>query len=380
MPIYKISGKKRDGLQKYRVVYNYTDASGKKRTKERLVYGKAQAEVAEIELRKLADGESAVSEEKAPLTVAQLWELYEKEKRHDIRATTLEKKASIVRNQIAPYLGVVPITELSPETLTAWRTALNETGRKASTKNNAYRDLRAMLNFAVSRKLISESPLKAVPPFRDPYQETDAVKLRYYTKDEFTKFIAAAREEADSRTDLRSRGVYVFFMLAYYTGLRKGEIHALRWTDIDGDYLWVRRSITQKLKGEPWVETPPKNPSSVRRLQIPAPLKAVLDDFKAEQRRGPVWKESFFVVGGPAPIPDTTIEKANERFAAAAGVKKITIHEFRHSHASILCNAGINIKEIARRLGHADPEITLKTYSHLYPAEEERAVAVLNDV
>lgn len=58
-------------------------------------------------------------------------------------------------------------------------------------------------------------------------------------------------------------------------------------------------------------------------------------------------------------------------------MKHITIHEFRHSHASVLCNAGVNIKEIARRLGHSDVETTLKTYSHLYPAEEERAVKIL---
>ena len=56
----------------------------------------------------------------------------------------------------------------------------------------------------------------------------------------------------------------------------------------------------------------------------------------------------------------------------------IAIHDFRHSHASLLCNAGINVKEIARRLGHADAEMTLRTYAHLYPAEEERAVQVLN--
>ena len=66
--------------------------------------------------------------------------------------------------------------------------------------------------------------------------------------------------------------------------------------------------------------------------------------------------------------------------AKAAGIKKITVHEFRHSHASLLCNAGINIKEIARRLGHADVNMTWKTYSHLYPAEEEKAIAVLNAI
>ena len=380
MPIYKISGKKRDGLQKYRVVYNYTDASGKKRSAEKLVYGKGQAEAAEIALRKRIAAEAGESRVNEEMTFSELWDLYAAEKKYDLRETTLAKKASIIKTHAMPSLGAKRLSELTFDALTEWRSRMNETGRKAATKNSAYRELRAVLNFAVARKLMKENPLKGVPTFRDPYKETEAAKLRYYTKEEFKAFIAAAREEAEEKADLRSRGIYIFFLLAYLTGMRKGEIHALRWTDIDGDYIWVRRSITQKLKGKKWSETPPKTESSVRRLQMPQQLKDELAAHMEAQKRAAGWKDTFFIVGGPEPIPDTTIEMANQRFAKAAGVKHITIHEFRHSHASLLCNAGINIKEIARRLGHADAEITLKTYAHLYPTEEERAVSVLNEI
>ena len=168
-------------------------------------------------------------------------------------------------------------------------------------------------------------------------------------------------------------------MIAYYTGMRKGEINGLRWSDIEGGkYIWVRRSIAQKLKGRPWVETPPKNASSVRRLQMPVVLVEELEKHKERQKEVGRWSEALFICGGPAPIPDTSIEKANATYAAEAGLKHITIHEFRHSHASLLCNAGVNIKEIARRLGHSSVEMTLRTYAHLYPKEEERATAVLD--
>ena len=70
----------------------------------------------------------------------------------------------------------------------------------------------------------------------------------------------------------------------------------------------------------------------------------------------------------------------DEMTAEMAGLKRIVIHEFRHSHVSVLANNGINIQEIARRLGHAKIEMTLGTYSHLYPQEEERAVEVLNAI
>ena len=69
-----------------------------------------------------------------------------------------------------------------------------------------------------------------------------------------------------------------------------------------------------------------------------------------------------------------------EAVAAAAGLKAIRIHDFRHTHASLLVNEGINIQEIARRLGHSKIEITWNTYSHLYPREEDRAIAILNKI
>lgn len=378
MPIYKIPGQKKDGLQKYRVVYNYTE-HGKKRTKERLVYGKAQAELAEAELRREKTEPPAPKSEadRRKLTVKGLFSVYEAEKGMEIRAATMAKKRSILGTHVFPEIGKIALSELTEDELTAWRADLGRTDRKANTKNGAIRELKALLNFAAERGLIDPAPLKKLKPFRDPYAETSAVKLRYYTKTEFEAFLDQARAAAEKEDTLRAWGIYVFFMLACYTGMRKGEIHALRWTDIDGNCLWVRRSITQKLKGETWVETPPKNESSVRRLQMPGKLIEALSDHRKRMEAMDGWSDTLFVCGGPKPIPDTVIENANKKFGAAAGLKHITIHEFRHSHASVLCNAGVNVKEIARRLGHSDVETTLRTYAHLYPTEEERAVKIL---
>lgn len=382
MPIYKIDGKKKDGLQKYRVVVNYTANGGGKRTKERLVYGKAQAELAEAAIRDSLRDRRAEPEAQKPqeLTFSQLYERFKKDRGGEIRASTGAKKASIVKNHLEPVFGTVKLLELSRDKILAWRADLNAQTMKVNTKNGIFRELRALLNYAVHQNLIPKSPLTGIRPFRDPYQETAAVRIRYYTKDEYAKFIEAVKKRAERIGTVTAWGAYVFFRLAYLTGARKGEINALRWSDIEGSYLWVRRSVTQKLKGERWVETPPKNESSVRRLQMPEQLVKDLDEHRERQKEAGGWSESLFICGGENPIPDTTIEKINAECAKAAGVKKLTIHEFRHSHASLLCNAGVNIKEIARRLGHADVEITLKTYAHLYPTEEERAVGVLSEI
>lgn len=109
--------------------------------------------------------------------------------------------------------------------------------------------------------------------------------------------------------------------------MRKGEINALRWQDIQGDMLTVSRSVAQKLKGEDRF-TPPKNKSSYRTLQIPLPLLTVLNEHKERCRRLSDFDESKLICGYGRPLRDTTIEHRNAQYAAGAGVKKIRIHDF----------------------------------------------------
>ena len=127
-------------------------------------------------------------------------------------------------------------------------------------------------------------------------------------------------------------------------------------------------------------ETPPKNRSSIRTLQIPKPLKDVLNEHYKRCKDAPNFNEQCKVCGIFKSLRDSTLEKQNQKFAESAGVKKIRIHDFRHSHASLLANEGINIQEIARRIGHSKIEITWNTYSHLYPREEERAIKILDKI
>lgn len=209
-------------------------------------------------------------------------------------------------------------------------------------------------------------------------------EINFYTPEEFKKYIETAKKQALQKqlkeNNMYEWNFYVFFSIAYYTGLRKGEIHALRWCDINNNYLSVKHSITQKLKNKSDVETPPKNKSSIRTLQIPLPLMKILKEHKKRQMQLPNFSEDSRVLGDGKCLRDTTIQQKNILYSKLAKVKTIRIHDFRHSHASLLANMGINIQEVARRLGHTKVEITWNTYSHLYPKEEEKAVAILNAV
>lgn len=205
-------------------------------------------------------------------------------------------------------------------------------------------------------------------------------KIHYYTEAQFTKYIKAAEEYASSHDTLTEWGYYVFFYIAYFTGMRKGEINALKWSDIDDNIIHIRRSVSQKTKGNSILETPPKNKSSMRDLQMPLPLKSVLETHKSRQMQTEDFNINYRVCGGIKCLSDTAIDMHNRIYSKNAGIDRIRVHDFRHSHASLLCNEGINIQEIARRLGHSDIQTTWNTYAHLYPREEERAIAILNKI
>lgn len=374
MPINK-TGIKRDGKTQYRVRVNYTDATGKAHQVERTAYGNAEAVALEQQLISEFKNKRTVT---SRLTVKQLFDEYEVYHSHETRKTSHDSAMRNLRNRVLPSMGDCRLDKLSQPVLAKWKNEIAATDLSIVTKQNAYAAFAAMLNYAVKMEYIQKNPLTVLGNFRNAELiEKPADKLQFYTPEQFLAYISVAGESAVSCADW---GYYVFFNIAFYTGARKGEINALKWSDIDGDILHIRRSIAQKLKGGD-VETPPKNKSSYRDLQIPAPLLDILSEHKGRQQEASrLFTEDYRICGGERPLRDTSIENKNKAFSKAAGLPHIRIHDFRHSHASLLANEGINIQEIARRLGHSNVQMTWNTYSHLYPREEERAVEILNRI
>lgn len=372
MPIYKMDGKKQ-AKQKYRVFVNYTDNQGKYHKKSKIVYGLDEAKECE---RNLAREVSQTAPD-SKMTVQQLYDEYTAVKKHEVRITTLEKTKSILNREVIPIFGETKIDKLNIPLLQKWKTSVAEKELAVITKNHIYTEFRALLNYAVKMEYIPKNPLNSIGNFKNPEFETAEEKLHYYTAEQFKKYIAVAKSHIGTISDY---GYYVFFNIAFYTGMRKGEINALKWTDIDGDFVHVRRSVAQKVKGSSIIETPPKNKSSYRTLQMPQPLIEILTEYKNRCMRLKGFTDDYRVCGGISCLSDTMISNKNIEFATEAGLPIIRIHDFRHTHASLLVNEGINIQEIARRLGHSKIETTWNTYAHLYPKEEERAVSILNKI
>lgn len=377
MPIYKMDGKK-NGKQKYRVRINYTDSLGKAKQTDKVVYGLDEAK--ELERQLLTDKTEVISG--GNITVTELMEEYINAKQYEVRETTVLRNKNTLNQYVISTLGGYKLNKLNLKILQEWKNKINEKNIAISTKQSIYKELRALLNYAVKLEYLPNNPLTKLGNFKNG-TVAPKNKMDYYTADEFKRYIAAAlgyAEQAEQKGNFFEWNYYVFFAIAFYTGMRKGEIFGLKWSDIDDNYISIERSISQKLKGDDRV-TPPKNSSSIRTLQMPSPLIKILDDHKLRCKRFDGFDEDNYICGdGHRALRGTTVRTRNIKYAQIAGLKTIRVHDFRHSHATLLANEGINIQEISRRLGHSNIEITWNTYSHLYPREEERAVKILNEI
>jgi integrase len=359
---------------------NYVADSGKKKQLTRSVYGLDVAKDLECRL----EHEIKVRHEMPvrKMTLGQLYDEYISVKSYEVRESTLYRSKKIFRVYIIPVLGDTRIHRLSANVLQDWKISVEKRNLSLETRHNIYGQLRAILNYAVKMEYLPKNPLLKVGNFKDSMAFKK--EICFYTADEFRKYIDIAKmialEKQEKENNLYEWNYYVFFNIAFYTGLRKGEIHGLRWNDISKDYLSVNRSVTQKLRNRGDLETPPKNRSSIRTIQIPLPLIKILNEHKERQKKLQGFCEGNRILGDGYSLRDTTIQNRNKLYSSLAGVKRIRIHDFRHSHASLLANMSINIQEIARRLGHAKIEMTWNVYAHLYPKEEEKAIAVLNTV
>lgn len=214
-----------------------------------------------------------------------------------------------------------------------WKLQIEAGNYGIKTKRNIYAELRAVLNYAVRMEYLPRNPLLKIGNFKSTLELKS--EMSYYTAEEFLKFINAALKYAEDvercRNSYSEWDYYVFFNIAFYCGLRKGEIFALKWSDIEDGYLHVTRSLNQKLRGDDR-ETAPKNKSSIRTLQIPKPLLEVLSAHRTRQKQLLGYNDELRICGGVRPIRDTSVQKKNIEYAKMAGVHVIRIHDFRHPY------------------------------------------------
>ena len=234
MPIYKMDGKK-DSLQKYRVRINYTDSAGKNKQIDRVAYGKEEAKELERKLNL-----NLKEETQSKITVQQLYDEYINVKQYEVREATIDKSKKLLTTFILPHLKNYRLDKLTASVLQSWKNQMEQettsTGQSFSLKykRNIFGELRALLNYAVKMEYIGKNPLSVLGNFKDA--NLMKKEMDFYTPKEFKTFISAARDQAE-QSESNSQNIYewhfyVFFNIAFFTGMRKGEIYALKWSDI----------------------------------------------------------------------------------------------------------------------------------------------------
>ena len=344
---------------KWRVVYRYTDWTGKtKQTSKRGFPTKREAQMWEHEQMLKHDA-------KLDMTFASFYEIYVEDKKERIRDNTWGTKNNIARTKILPYFGERKIAEIEPKDVIAWQNHLlafkraNGKGYSASYLRKIHSQLSAIFNHAVDFYHLPSNPAqKAGNIAIEEYKE-----MLFWTKEEYQKF---AEEMMDKPVS------YYAFQMLYWTGIREGELLALTPADFDFERGTVKISKTyQRFKGQD-VITSPKTKKSNRTIQMPDFLCQEMQEF-FKMQYGLKKKDRIFTV------TKSYLHHEMDRGAKAAGVKRIRIHDLRHSHISLLIDMGFSAVAIADRVGHESIEITYR-YAHLFPSKQKEMANRLDDL
>jgi integrase len=257
-----------------------------------------------------------------------------------------------LRTYVLPDLGAVQLGALERRDVQALAERIARSGKSPSTVRNALLSLRAICRRALARGEIHDNPTRGL--------ELPAVRGR---RDR----IAEPREVAALLSALEPRD-QPLWATAIYAGLRRGELQALRWGDVDlgASVIRVRRSW-DRVAGE--IE--PKSAAGTRSVPIPALLRPHLE---------PAGTKPGLVCGRAPdrPFEPWTVTERARRAWSAAGLRPITLHECRHTYASLMIAAGVNPKALQTFMGHASITITMDRYGKLFPGSEDRAAVLLN--
>ncbi len=262
--------------------------------------------------------------------------------------------------RLSPIAGV-PLQDLTPVILQKY---FNSLPCAHTTQGRIKMFLSMALCKAVSLQLIKRNPLDQVeitggaPP----------KQIEILTTAEVSKILEIAKMYNDR--------IYALIMTAVYTGLRSGELSGLRWADVDltNDVIHVTHSVVT-VNGKAVYQSTPKTDSSRRDVTIPASLVAVLSALKHRKISNIKINDEYVFKGATGHV--TTRRMLCHYWShlqKMADIPYRKFHALRHTHASQLLAAGVPITEVSRRLGHANPAVTLKIYSHFIPGND-RAVA-----
>ena len=305
-------------------------------------------------------------------TVGELFDAWLAHVATRLEIATVISYRSVVR-QLRPLIGDRPLEELTPAELDGVYVRLLDAGRAASTVHRHHRALHSALRQAVRWGWLSANPADAATPPRAPRR-----RIRPPTAADVGRLIAAA---AHSGTP----DLAVALRVLVATGMRRGALCALRWRDIDTD-MQALRVEGSMVHGETGLVEQDTKTHAARRLTLDAGTVAALEQHRMEcERRAMAQGRSLsadaFVLSDSAdgllPWRPNRLTQSFARLRAQLGLDAVRLHDLRHFQATELIAAGVDVRTVAGRLGHADPATTLRIYAAFARPADERAARVV---
>ena len=342
---------------KWRVVYRYTDWTGEThQSSKRGFPTKREAQMWERELL-------LKKEAKLDMTFESFYEIYVEDMQNRIRDNTWGTKTNIARTKILPYFGKRKIGEIEPRDIIAWQNELlairqpNGKPYSASYLQKIHSQLSAIFNHAVNFYHLPSNPAqKAGNMGKEEHRE-----MLFWTKEEYLKFADVMMDKPVS---------YYAFEILYWCGLRMGELLALTPADFNFETHTLRINKSYQRLHREDVITPPKTLKSNRTIKMPQFLCDEMQDY-LKMLYEPKEDERIFT------ISKSYLHHEMNRGAKISGVKRIRVHDLRHSHVSLLINMGFTVLAIADRMGHESIDITYR-YAHLFPSEQTQMAEQLD--
>lgn len=383
MPVYE-EKKKVNGQKRYYIRTYITDEFGNKKqiTKHnpnwigRDGYWEAQQE--ENKLKK-----NVIATKKKKISLEELCNEYISNINLSNKESTCYDYESVIKSRIVPYLGKKQIQKITTDDIEAWKEKLNTEDLTRKYKNKCYTVFKLMMGYGKKQYHLLENVVKTVGNFKKTQAEKQEIKInepiRYITFDQFQQLISCVNDNY----------WYTFFNIIYFTGLRIGELQALKWEDLNftNKTISVSKTLTTKVKGVTWKLTSTKNLKN-RIVDIDYHLLNILYNFKQERKKIDGFQENWFIFGDTEPLKENKINYNKEFYFNSANMIEITNHEFRHSHVSLLINEYIKSGQtdttkffvmVSKRLGHTI-DVMIKTYLHLFPEVQKPIVDLIDNL
>lgn len=359
MPIYKDENKK-SGKGQWFVSARYQDWQGQNRIKKKRGF-ETKREAQQWEREFMLQTKNSID-----MSLESFYKMYESDRRPQVKRSTWKTTEATFESKVLPYLGKKKMSEITARDIVQWQNRIrkmrNSKGEPftQSYLKTIHNKLSALFNHAVQFYNLPSNPVRKAGSMGSE----KGIKRDFWTEEEYRIFAEEMMYDPIH---------YYAFEVLYWTGAREGEMLALTPADFDFErgFMTINKTF-QRVDGEDMV-TSPKTEKSNRVVKIPEflieEMKDCLKMFRDIQPNDRIFEG----------VTKSSLSKVKMRACSKAGIKLITVHDIRHSHASMLSNLGFPDNAIAERLGHETIRMT-QHYSHPYPKKQDEIVEKLDAI